>query len=413
ADGADADALIDLNAIDFDALAARFAGKKRSSVQRLTKDLSDRVEASARRNPARLGLVERLRKLIEDYNAGSLNVDEMLRRLQSLSQQLSADEQRTVSEGLSEPEMAVFDLLTQPDPTLTTDQRDEVKRVARKLMAHIEERLVLDWRKKAQTRESARVLVKDVLDELPDAYDRPTWERKSEIVFNHLFASYYDDGGSVYAEAAGAVTVMPVTEPSTVVNVATVTAGVLAQITSDTQFAELVAEQLRGSNASFAVPTPELVAGDETHQVEFKSTARWNIREERKDKRMEDAIVKTVAGLLNTEGGTLLIGVDDAGRVLGLDSDLSLVKPPSPDGFVNWLTTHLITALNHTPTMRTKARIDRIDDTDLCRVDVARSSSPVYARMSDKAGVFWVRINNSTRALPELEIEDYVREHWR
>jgi len=413
ADGADADALIDLNAINFDALAARFAGRKRSSVQRLTKDLSDRVEASARRNPARLGLVERLRKLIEEYNAGSLNVDEMLRRLQSLSQQLSADEQRTVSEGLSEPEMAVFDLLTQPDPTLIADQRDEVKRVARKLMAHIEERLVLDWRKKAQTRERARVLVKDVLDELPDAYDRPTWERKSEIVFNHLFASYYDDGGSVYAEAEPSTAVMPSTGSSTVVDVETVTAGVLAQITSDTQFAELVAEQLRGSNAFFAVPTPELVAGDETHRVEFKSTARWNVREERKDKRMEDAVVKTVAGLLNTEGGTLLIGVDDAGRILGLDNDLKLVKPPSPDGLVNWLTTHLITALNHTPTMRTRARIDRVGNTDLCRVDVARSSSPVYARMSDKGGVFWVRINNSTRALPELEVEDYVREHWR
>ncbi len=79
--------------------------------------------------------------------------------------------------------------------------------------------------------------------------------------------------------------------------------SVLAQITRNTQFAELVAKQLRGSNAFFAVPTPELIAGDETHQVGLKSTARWNVRDERKDKRMEDAVVKTVAGLLNTEAG--------------------------------------------------------------------------------------------------------------
>lgn len=412
ADGADSNPLIDLNAIDFDALAARFAGKKRASVQRLARDVTDRAEASARRNPSRLGLVERLRKLIEDYNAGSLNVDEMLRRLQGLSQQLSADEQRTVSEGLTEPELAVFDLLTQPDPTLTADQRDDVKRVARKLMAHIEERLVLDWRKKAQTRERARVLVKDILDELPGAYDRPTWQRKSEIVFNHLFASYYDDGGSVYSGPAETATVATAPDPATV-DVATVTERVLQQITRDTQFAELVAEQLRGSNAFFAVPTEELItAGAETNQVEFKSTARWNLHERRKDKRMEDAVVKTVAGLLNTEGGTLLIGVDDAGQVLGLADDLPLVRPASADGFVNWLTTHLINALRHTPAMRTKARIDRIGGTDICRVDVARSSAPVYARMSDKDGVFWVRMNNSTRALPELEVEEYVREHW-
>ncbi len=32
--------------------------------------------------------------------------------------------------------------------------------------------------------------------------------------------------------------------------------------------------------------------------------------------------------------------------------------------------------------------------------------------MSDKTEKFWVRMNNSTRALPEIEIEDYCRDHW-
>lgn len=155
ADGSDADGLIDLNAIDFEALAARLAGRKRSSARRIVSDLTRCVEASAQRNPSRLGLVERLHELIEQYNAGSLNVDEMLRRLQSLSRQLSDEEQRTVREGLSEAELAVFDLLTQPDPELTEAEREDVKRVARQLMAHIEDRLVLDWRRKAETREAA------------------------------------------------------------------------------------------------------------------------------------------------------------------------------------------------------------------------------------------------------------------
>ena len=415
ADGSDRDALIDLNAIDFDALSARLAGKKHSSARRLSKALGDRLDAGARRNPTRLGLVERLRELIEAYNAGSLNVDELLRRLQALSQQLSEDEQRTASEGLSEPELAIFDLLTRPDPVLTAEQRDEVKRIARKLMAHIEDRLVLDWRKKAETREAARVLVKDVLDELPEVYDAATWERKSEVVFNHLFASYYDDGGSIYDSRSSVVVRAPATAPATavIVDVATVTENVLEQITSDPRFAEQVAEQLRGKDAFFAIPTGELLAGDETHVVEFKSTARWNLRERRKDKRMEDAVVKTVAGFLNTDGGTLLIGVDDGGHVIGLAHDLPLVQPRSCDGFVNWLTTHLVGALRHTAVMRTRARINSIDGVAICRVDVARSSSPVTSRMSDRSDAFWVRMNNSTRALPEIEIEDYVRDHWR
>ena len=138
ADGADADALIDLNTIDFDALAARLAGRKRSAAQRLAEP-ARRPGRGERRAATRPGSTSSssCAKLIDEYNAGSLNVDEMLRRLQSLSRELSEEEQRTVREGLSEPELAVFDLLTKPDPVLTDEQRDEVKKVARKLMEHI------------------------------------------------------------------------------------------------------------------------------------------------------------------------------------------------------------------------------------------------------------------------------------
>ncbi|MCP9491579.1 MAG: DUF3387 domain-containing protein [Solirubrobacteraceae bacterium MAG38_C4-C5] len=417
ADGADSDPLIDLNAIDFEALAARLAGKKRSSAQRLTGQLRARIEGAARRNPTRVDLVDRLRQLIDEYNAGSLNVDEMLRRLQSLSRELSEDEQRTVREGLSEPELAVFDLLTKPDPVLNEEQRDEVKAVARKLMAHIQDRLVLDWRRKAETREAARGLVKDILDELPGAYDPEVWERKAEIVFNHIFASFHDDGGSVYE--APAPRVAPVESAtggvgtlSEGIDVETVTATVVDRIRSDRAFAELVAEQLRGDKAFFAVPSKELIAKDETYEVEFKSTARWNLREARKDRRMEDAVVKTIAGFLNADGGTLCIGVGDDRRPIGLTHDLPLVKPASPDGLVNWLTTHLINALKHPAVMRTRTRIDQVADEQICRIDVAGSSVPVIARMSDGREVFWVRMNNSTRELPEIEVEEYVQDHW-
>ena len=68
--------------------------------------------------------------------------------------------------------------------------------------------------------------------------------------------------------------------------------------------------------------------------------------------------------------------------------------------------------MRHTPVMRTRTRIERVHGREVCRVDVARSSSPVYARMSDRRQVFWVRMSNSTRALPEIEVEDYVRERW-
>lgn len=127
---------------------------------------------------------------------------------------------------------------------------------------------------------------------------------------------------------------------------------------------------------------------------------------------MEDAVVKAVAGFLNTDGGTLFIGVSDDRQPVGLSHDVALVRPATPDGLVNWLTTHLVNALNHAAVMRTRMRIDQVLGTEICRIDVARSSVPVLARMSDREEAFWVRMNNSTRRLPEADRDEYVRAHW-
>jgi type I restriction enzyme R subunit len=155
-----------------------------------------------------------------------------------------------------------------------------------------------------------------------------------------------------------------------------------------------------------------LLVKAEDDAVEFKSTVRWNLRDQCRDKRMEDAVVKTVAGFLNAFGGTLLIGVDDDGQVLGLAPDYECVKPPNADGFVNWLTTHLINAMGHAATMRIRIRIDESCGPQLCRLDVAQSSAPVHTKTSTAESVFFVRMNNSTREMPADEAELYAREHW-
>lgn len=156
----------------------------------------------------------------------------------------------------------------------------------------------------------------------------------------------------------------------------------------------------------------ELVENDEDYAVEFKSTARWDLRENVPSKAMEDAIVKTVAGFLNSGGGTLLIGIGPHREVVGLSHDYARVKPANGDGFVNWLSTHLINALGHTPVTFTRARIDVHEGQEICRVDVAASHTPVRAKNS-KADYFFVRMNNCTRSLPDVEIDAYTRSHWR
>src|SRR5207237_9547285 len=66
----------------------------------------------------------------------------------------------------------------------------------------------------------------------------------------------------------------------------------------------------------------ELIKRGESKTLEFKSTLRWNLREDKQDdKLVTHAVLKTIAAFLNTEGGDLLIGVADDGSVVGLERD--------------------------------------------------------------------------------------------
>ncbi len=197
--GAEADSLVDLSQVDFDMLTARFADRPRTEAARLASLLRGRAVAAAQRNPTRHDLVERIEELIDAYNAGSLNIEEVIRRLITLSHDLSAEEQRAVAEGMSEEELAVFDLLTKPEPALTDDELVLVKGVAKRLLEHLHDKLVLDWRRKAETMADVRVVIRDILDELPgDPYPRPLYDTKVQAVFEHVFTAYGDDGSSVY-----------------------------------------------------------------------------------------------------------------------------------------------------------------------------------------------------------------------
>ena len=320
ADGVDPDPLIDLSQIDFDSLAAQFAGRKRTETERYAALLKQHAVSAARRNPTRHELVVRIEELIAEYNRGSVNIDEYLRRLITLSQGLSDEERRAVTEGMSEEELAIFDLLTRPEPALNHDEREHVRAVAKQLIEQIHDRLVLDWRRKAETVAAVRVAIRDLLDrELPaDPYPAAVFDAKVNAVFDHLYASYGDDGTSVYDVDAE---VLVADRTVAGVSVEEITSAVVERMRVDSEFAALVARELRGVTPTFARSIEELITGIEDESVEFKSTARWDLREQRRNKAMEDAVVKTVAAFLNTDGGTLLIGVADDGALLGLVHD--------------------------------------------------------------------------------------------
>ena len=156
-----------------------------------------------RQNPTRIDYLERLRALIEEYNNGAINVEIFFRRLSEFTKDLTDEEQRAIVENLDEEQLAVFDLLTKPEPDLTDKERAEVKAIAEELLDVLKhERLVLDWRKRQQTRAGVRVTIEEVLDRLPGVFTTDLWSHKVDRVYQHVYDSYYGEGQSVYTAAA-------------------------------------------------------------------------------------------------------------------------------------------------------------------------------------------------------------------
>jgi len=196
---------VDLTQIDFEALSGLFAaGKKNTAAQQLRAALENRIDRMARMNPTRIDYAAKLQDVIDRYNAGSLNIDSLFEELKELAQSLSDEEQRHVREELTEEELALFDLLTKPEPELTAAQEAQVKKVVRQLLAKLKwELLVLDWKKKQQTRAAVEVAIHGEFDAgLPDAYDPKTYSEKCARVFQHIYECYQGAGRSIYEEAA-------------------------------------------------------------------------------------------------------------------------------------------------------------------------------------------------------------------
>jgi type I restriction enzyme R subunit len=202
--GDERESLMDLSKVDWDAVKQMFqGGRQRTAAQKLRSMLSARITNLTRLNPTRVDLLERFQKLLDDYNAGSMNVQTYFEELVALSQALTHEEARALSEGLNEEQLAVFDLITRPGPELSAEEEKQVKRVAEELLTILKrDKLVIDWRKEQRTRAGVRVAVEETLDRLPDKFTRQIYAQKCDAVYQHVFESYFDDGHSVYDKAA-------------------------------------------------------------------------------------------------------------------------------------------------------------------------------------------------------------------
>ena len=160
------------------------------------------LERLIRLNRTRADFQAKFEELIDSYNAGSRNIEELFAELLKLSRNLTEEQGRHVRENMTEEELVIFDILTRPAPDLSSEERGEVKKVTRDLLAKLKRLLVLNWRQKSSARSQLKLAIEDVLDTgLPRAYSPELYQRKCSAVFEHMYENYPERDAGTYATA--------------------------------------------------------------------------------------------------------------------------------------------------------------------------------------------------------------------
>lgn len=161
------------------------------------------------------------------------------------------------------------------------------------------------------------------------------------------------------------------------------------------------------SDAPVSLSVAELIAGGETGAVEFKSTLRTNLHTGQVDEKIHLSALKTIAGFLNANGGTLLIGVADNGEVLGLSADgfpnedkmslhlVNLIKDRIGDVFLPYVHPHF----------------EEQEDDRVLAIRCERGPKPAFIKDGGQQR-FFVRGGNSTAELMGNSITDYVSQRF-
>lgn len=156
----------------------------------------------------------------------------------------------------------------------------------------------------------------------------------------------------------------------------------------------------------------EALRADESKQLEFKSSLRWDYKQDKPNGELEWVVMRAIAGLLNAEGGRLLIGVGSDKAVIGLGRDYGTLKDKNRDGFERCVIDKASGTLGPAVTTQLDLKFVQIEGNDIALVSVPRYPEPVYLRRDGKPE-FWVRTGNSTRQLDVAETQKYIQSHWK
>jgi predicted HTH transcriptional regulator len=181
------------------------------------------------------------------------------------------------------------------------------------------------------------------------------------------------------------------------------------RITDDRVFGESIKNLLFDIYLRSHRQAAELLKQHESKTLEFKSTLRWNLKENRKDPAVTNAVIKTIAAFLNTEGGDILIGVSDDRSVIGIEVDAF----ENEDKFMLHLSQVVRNALGDRAGTCVDPRMQIVKGKTVCVVTCQRSPEPVFMKSKEMAegdqGEFYVRSGPGSVRLAPASADQYIQ----
>lgn len=204
----DEDKIYDISKIDFERLKQEFqqSPTKNTTVQSLKDQVEKKLKQMIEKNPLRTDFYKRYQEIIAGYNTEKdrITIEETFAALLNFVSDLDTEDKRAMREGLDEETLSLFDLLLKPE--MSTQDRNFLKKVAKDLLLKLkaEHLSVHSWREREATKAEVKTFIHDYLYSdntgLPaDLYSPNDVERKSELIFNHIFAQYVDAVHHAYA----------------------------------------------------------------------------------------------------------------------------------------------------------------------------------------------------------------------
>ncbi len=181
----------------------------------------------------------------------------------------------------------------------------------------------------------------------------------------------------------------------------------MAQVISE-GYATLSTGKIEEELAGAEFDLSKMVINGESEEVEFKSTLRINLHTGSKDPRMELSVLKTLAGLLNTNGGVLVIGVSDDGSPVGIQAD----NFPNEDKMSLHLVDVVKSRLGVQAITSMHVRFDDYEDTRVMVIKCRMSPTPIFLKDGETER-FYIRTGPSTTELSASHTQEYIKQRFK